>query len=189
MDEERSEGSLEVATLGAGCFWCVEAVFQRLHGVEKVVSGYSGGHLESPGYEQVCSGNTGHAEVCQIHYDPYKISFRELLEIFWMTHDPTTRNRQGNDIGSQYRSVILYHNERQKQEAEEVAAKLEAEKIWNHPLVTEIIPFTRFWPAEGYHQNYYNDNSDKGYCSLVIAPKLKKFKDKFRDKLRVDESN
>ena len=106
-----------------------------------------------------------------------------------MTHDPTTRNRQGNDIGSQYRSVILYHNERQKQEAEEVAAKLEAEKIWNHPLVTEIIPFTRFWPAEGYHQNYYNDNSDKGYCSLVIAPKLKKFKDKFRDKLRVDESN
>ncbi len=183
MDEKRMEEGYGLATLGAGCFWCVEAVFQRLRGVESVVSGYSGGNLESPSYDQVCSGKTGHAEVCQIRYDPERISFGELLEVFWRTHDPTTRNRQGNDIGSQYRSVVFYHDEQQKQEAEAIMARLEAEKLYDHPLVTEIVPFHRFWPAEGYHQKYYNNNISKGYCALVIAPKLEKFSALFRDKL------
>jgi peptide-methionine (S)-S-oxide reductase len=174
----------QVATFGSGCFWCTEAIFQRLDGVEKVVSGYSGGHVENPTYEQVCTGTTGHAESIQITYDPSKASYDELLEVFWKTHDPTTRNRQGNDVGPQYRSVIFYHNPEQKKLAESYKGKLEAERIWTRPVVTEIVPFTRFWPAEDYHQNYYNNNPSKGYCSIVITPKIEKFKKIFRDRLK-----
>lgn len=184
MNEKGDQTKLRVATFGAGCFWCVEAVFQRLEGVQKVVSGYSGGHVDHPTYEQVCTGTTGHAEACQITYDPARISYDELLEVFWKTHDPTTRNRQGNDIGPQYRSVIFYHDEEQKQLAESYKTKLEAEHIWNRPIVTEIVPFTKFWPAESYHQNYYNNNPDKGYCTLVITPKVEKFRKVFKDKLK-----
>ncbi|MBM3790867.1 MAG: peptide-methionine (S)-S-oxide reductase MsrA [Acidobacteria bacterium] len=176
--------NLKKATFGAGCFWCVEAVFQRLEGVEKVVSGYSGGHVEDPTYEQVCSGRTGHAEVCQIAYDPAKITFDQMLEVFWKTHDPTTRDRQGNDVGPQYRSVIYYHDAGQKELAERYKARLEAERIWNRPIVTEIAPFEKFWPAEAYHQNYYNNNPNQGYCSFVITPKIEKLRKIFRDRLK-----
>lgn len=177
------EKQIKQATFGAGCFWCVEAVFQRLDGVEKVVSGYSGGTTSDPTYEQVCTGTTGHAEVCQISYDPSKISYDELLEVFWKTHDPTTRNRQGNDVGTQYRSIILFHDEEQQRLAASYKAKLESEHIWNKSIVTEIVPFQKFWPAEAYHQNYYNNNSAQGYCQLVITPKLDKFSKIFKDKL------
>lgn len=176
--------NLELATFGAGCFWCVEAVFQRLEGVEKVVSGYAGGEADNPTYKQVSSGNTGYAEVCQISYDPDKISFDELLEVFWETHDPTTLNRQGADVGTQYRSVIFYHNEEQQKLAEEYKVKLEKAEIFDDPIVTEISPFTKFFAAEDYHQNYYNDNSSQPYCSFVITPKLEKFKKVFADKLK-----
>ncbi len=175
---------LKLATFGGGCFWCTEAIFQRLNGVENVVPGYSGGHVENPTYEQVCTGTTGHAESIQITYDPAKVSYDELLEVFWKTHDPTTRNRQGNDVGPQYRSVIFYRDEEQKRVAESYKAKLDAEHIWSRPIVTEIVPFTKFWPAEAYHQNYYNNNTSKGYCSLVITPKIEKFKKIFRDRLK-----
>ena len=175
---------LRLATFGAGCFWCVEAVFQRLDGVEKVVSGYSGGHVSNPTYEQVCAGTTGHAEVCQISYNPQKISYDKLLEVFWKTHDPTTRNRQGEDVGTQYRSVIFYHDDEQKKLAEGYKAKLDAEHIWDRPIVTEIVPFPKFWPAESYHQNYYNNNPGKVYCSLVITPKVEKFKEIFQERLK-----
>ncbi|MFH1572663.1 MAG: peptide-methionine (S)-S-oxide reductase MsrA [Acidobacteriota bacterium] len=176
--------TLKQATFGAGCFWCVEAVFQRLEGVEKVVSGYSGGHVEDPTYEQVCTGRTGHAEVCQITYDPAKITFDQMLEVFWKTHDPTTRDRQGNDIGPQYRSVIYYHDAGQKELAEGYKARLEAERIWNRPIVTEIAPFEKCWPAEAYHQNYYNNNPNQGYCSFVITPKVEKLRKIFHDRLK-----
>jgi peptide-methionine (S)-S-oxide reductase len=175
---------LKQATFGGGCFWCVEAIFQRLEGVEKVVSGYSGGTVDNPTYEQVCSGSTGHAEVVQITYDPAKVSYDELLEVFWKTHDPTTLNRQGNDVGTQYRSVIFYHDEDQKKLAEAYKAKLDEEDIWSRPIVTEIVPFTKFWPGEGYHQNYYNNNRSQGYCLLVITPKIEKFHKIFKDKLK-----
>jgi peptide-methionine (S)-S-oxide reductase len=178
-----NEGS-RTATFGAGCFWCVEAVFQRLEGVEKVVSGYSGGTAERPTYAQVCSGTTGHAEACQITFDPAKIAYEQLLEVFWKTHDPTTRNRQGNDVGSQYRSVIFYHEDEQRRVAEEYKSKLEAARIWERPIVTEIVPFQKFWPAEDYHQDYYNQNPTQTYCSLVIAPKLDKFTQVFGAKLK-----
>ncbi len=180
--EARSE--LKKATFAGGCFWCTEAIFQRLSGVEKVVPGYSGGHVDNPTYEQVCTGSTGHAESIQISYDPAKVSYDQLLEVFWKTHDPTTRNRQGNDLGPQYRSVIFYHDAEQKNLAEAYKAKLESEHIWDKPVVTEIVPFTKFWPAENYHQNYYNNNLTKGYCTLVITPKIEKFKKIFKDRLK-----
>ncbi|MBN2229403.1 MAG: peptide-methionine (S)-S-oxide reductase MsrA [Candidatus Thorarchaeota archaeon] len=174
---------MEVATFGSGCFWCTEAVFQQLKGVNSVVSGYSGGHVENPSYEQVCTGKTGHAEVCQIEFDPKQISFEELLEIFFDTHDPTTLNRQGNDFGTQYRSVIFYHNEDQKQLAEKMKSDLEGKKTFKGPIVTEIAAFEKFYPAENYHQNYFRDNPNQGYCRYVIAPKVAKFKKVFKLKL------
>jgi peptide-methionine (S)-S-oxide reductase len=175
---------LKVATFGAGCFWCVEAVFKQLAGVAMVVSGYSGGYIDNPTYEDVSSGRTGHAEVCQITYDPARISYEKLLEVFWKTHDPTTKNRQGNDIGTQYRSVIFYHDAEQKRLALEYKAKLEAAKIWDKPVVTEIVPSQKFWPAEDYHQNYYERNPDKSYCRLVITPKIQKFREIFAPELQ-----
>ena len=180
MDETR----LEKATFGSGCFWCTEAIFERLNGVVKVESGYSGGKVEDPTYEEVCSGTTGHAEVTQITYDPTKISYDELLEVFWKTHDPTTLNRQGNDVGTQYRSVIFYHNEEQKTLAEKYKIELNKSGAWENPIVTEISPFTKFYSAEGYHQDYYANNPNQGYCVFVIAPKLERFKKVFKDKLK-----
>ncbi|MBZ0184292.1 MAG: peptide-methionine (S)-S-oxide reductase MsrA [Melioribacteraceae bacterium] len=174
----------ESATFGAGCFWCVEAVFERLNGVEKVISGYSGGTVPNPTYEEVCNGTTGHAEVCQIIYDPQKISYKELLEVFWSTHDPTTLNRQGNDVGTQYRSAIFYHNEEQKKLAEEYKRKLAEAKIFDNPIVTEITKLNKFYEAEKYHQDYYNNNKYQPYCMFVITPKLEKFKKVFQEKLK-----
>ena len=179
-----SEEGLQKATFGSGCFWCTEAIFENLSGVSSVVSGYSGGQVENPSYEAVCTGTTGHAEVTQITYDPNVISFDELLEVFWKTHDPTTLNRQGNDVGTQYRSVIFYHNEEQKELAEKYKAELNKSGAWDNPIVTEISPFTNFYPAEEYHQDYYMNNSNQGYCAFVIAPKLEKFKKVFKDKLK-----
>lgn len=184
MDDKNDKSGLRQATFGEGCFWCVEAVFQRLEGVEKVVSGYSGGTVDRPTYEQVCTGTTGHAEICEITYDPRKVSYDELLEVFWKTHDPTTKNRQGEDVGTQYRSVIFYHDEEQKRLAESYRTKLDAEHIWDRPIVTEIVPFKKFWPAEDYHQDYFNKNPEKGYCRLVINPKVEKFKRIFKDRLK-----
>ncbi len=176
---------METATFGSGCFWCTEAVFQRLKGVETVVSGYSGGFVENPSYEEVCSGTTGHAEATQIKYDPAQISYEELLEVFWKTHDPTTLNQQGNDFGPQYRSAIFYHNDEQRRLAEEYKKKLGAAHIWDKPIVTEITAFTNFYPAENYHQDYFNRNPNQPYCAYIIRPKLKKLEDVFRDKLAV----
>ncbi len=176
--------SLQTATFGGGCFWCVEAVFEELNGVTSVVSGYAGGHKENPTYKEVCDGTTGHAEVCQIQYDPKIVSYAELLEVFWKTHDPTTLNRQGNDVGTQYRSVIYYHNDEQKQLAEGYKKKLDEEKIWPNPIVTEIEPLPKFYPAENYHQDYYSENGNQPYCSFVITPKLEKFRKVFKDKLK-----
>ena len=175
---------METATFGSGCFWCTEAVFQQLKGVSSVVSGYSGGHAKNPSYEQVCTGRTGHAEVCQIQFDPEQIPFEELLDVFFNTHDPTTLNRQGNDVGTQYRSVIFYHSERQKQIAERVKAELGESGTWKNPIVTEILPFEKFYPAEDYHQNYFRNNPNQGYCRLVISPKLDKFQKVFKLKLK-----
>ncbi len=163
---------IETATFGGGCFWCMEAVFERLPGVKSVTSGFAGGHTTNPTYEQVCTGDTGHAEVTQIEFDPVKISYEKLLDVFWQAHDPTTLNRQGADEGTQYRSVILYHDEAQKAAAEK--SKAAAQKQFKHPIVTEIVPFTKFYPAEKYHQDYYDNNRDAGYCRVVIAPKLEK---------------
>ena len=174
----------DTATFGAGCFWCVEAVFQQLKGVLSVESGYSGGHTKNPTYKEVCTGTTGHAETCRITYDPSMISFTELLEVFWKTHDPTTLNRQGGDIGTQYRSVIFYHNENQRRLAEEMKSELDAAHIWLDPLVTEILPFQEFFKAEAYHQEYYFQNSSQPYCSTVITPKIEKFRKVFSDKLK-----
>lgn len=179
-----SESTLDTATFGAGCFWCVEAVFQRVKGVEHVVSGYTGGHVKNPTYQQVSTGNTGHAEVAQITFDPSVISYSNLLEIFWETHDPTTLNRQGNDVGTQYRSAVFYHNQAQKQEAERIKAKLNASGKWKDAIVTEISPLGEFYKAENYHQNYYNQNSYQPYCQFVISPKLQKFEKKFSDKAK-----
>ncbi len=173
----------ELATFGSGCFWCTETIFRKLNGVKSAVSGYSGGTKENPTYKEVCTGTTGHAEVVKVTFDPTIISYKELLEIFWKIHDPTTLNRQGNDIGTQYRSVIFYHNEEQKKIAEEYKSKLEEEKIFNDPIVTEITHFTKFFPAENYHQDYYEQNKTQPYCSFVITPKLEKFKKVFREKI------
>lgn len=176
--------TMETATFGAGCFWCVEAVFQEVDGVESVVSGYSGGARPDPTYGSVSTGATGHAEACQITYDPKKVTYAELLEIFWKTHDPTTKDRQGADVGTQYRSVIFTHNEEQKKLAEHYRAELEKAKIYDDPIVTEIVPFKAFYKAEAYHQDYYSSNPDQGYCRLVIQPKIEKFRKVFRDKLK-----
>lgn len=174
----------ELATFGGGCFWCTEAIFQQVAGVQKVVSGYAGGKVKNPTYKEVCTGLTGHAEVVQITFDPAVISYDELLEIFWKTHDPTTLNRQGNDVGTQYRSVIYYHSEEQKKKAEYYRKKLDESGAFGRPIVTEISPFTEFYPAEDYHQNYYRLNPSAPYCQYVIAPKLEKFRKVFTKKLQ-----
>ncbi len=175
----------ETATFGTGCFWCTEAVFQELKGVYKVTSGYSGGSVKNPSYEEVCTGTTGHAECLQIVYDPAVISFKELLEVFWEAHDPTTLNRQGNDVGTQYRSVIFYHNEEQKKLATEYKEKLDKSGAYNSPIVTEITPFASFYAAEDYHQDYYRLHGSQPYCTFVIRPKVEKFEKVFKDKLKV----
>ncbi len=174
----------DTATLGAGCFWCVEAVFQQLNGVHKVTSGYSGGHVKNPSYEQVCEKNTGHAEVIQVVFDPMVISFDELLEVFWQTHDPTTLNKQGNDVGPQYRSAVFYHSEEQKEKAQYYKDQLNKSGAWKSPVVTEIAPYTAFYEAEAEHQNFYLNNGSQPYCYFVIRPKLEKFEKVFRDKLK-----
>ncbi len=177
----------ETATLAAGCFWCVEAIFADLRGVRRVTSGYAGGKTANPTYEQVCSGMTGYAEAVQITFDPSTLSFRDLLEIFWHIHDPTTLNRQGPDTGTQYRSVIFYHTPEQQATAEESKREMEKAGLWPDRIVTEIVPFTNFFPAENYHQNYYRDNPNQQYCRLVINPKITKFRISFRDKLKKTE--
>ena len=183
MSTEQNK-NLEIATFAAGCFWCVEAQYQQLDGVEKVESGYIGGHVDNPTYKQVCTGTTGHAEACNIYYNPEKITYDELLAAFWVAHDPTTLNRQGNDVGTQYRSAIFYHNEEQKQKAEEYKRRLNEEKAYHNPVVTEISPYTKFYVAEEYHQDYYNENGTQPYCVFVVKPKLDKFKKVFADKLK-----
>lgn len=180
--EMQKEG--EVTTLGAGCFWCVEAIFQELKGVSKVESGYMGGEIKNPSYKEVCTGTTGHAEVAQITFDPDVISFEEILEVFWQTHDPTTLNRQGADKGTQYRSAIFYHSEKQKRTAEELKEKLDNSGAFSNPIVTEITEASTFYVAENYHQDYYNQNGEQGYCRMVIKPKLDKFHKVFKDKLK-----
>lgn len=176
--------NVEQATLGGGCFWCTEAIFLRLNGVEEVKSGYSGGKIKNPSYREVCTGRTGHAEVIQITFDPKIISFAEILEVFFATHDPTTLNRQGNDIGTQYRSVIFYHNEEQKKIAEKVLSLFEKDKVYDNPVVTEITPFSNFYLAEDYHNNYFEQNPAQPYCQFVIAPKVEKFQKIFKEKLK-----
>jgi peptide-methionine (S)-S-oxide reductase len=175
---------LETATLAAGCFWCVEAVFSRLRGVKKVISGYTGGTAPAPTYEAVCSGSTGHAEAVQISFDPEMISFAELLEVFWHTHDPTTLNRQGADSGTQYRSAIFFHDERQREIAEKSKRETGEKGLWPDPIVTEIVPFSKFFEAEEYHQDYYRLNAYQSYCRLVIDPKIRKLQKEFADKLK-----
>ena len=175
---------LETATLGGGCFWCVEAVFEQLKGVHSVVSGYSGGATENPTYRDVCSGSTGHAEAVQIDFDPTVVPYRDIFEVFFATHDPTTLNRQGADVGTQYRSVIFYHSPQQKAVAEEVIADLNQQGIWSRPIVTEIAPAAPFYRAEDYHLGYYRENPSQPYCQAVIEPKVVKFRQKFADKLK-----
>ncbi len=175
-------GQTEVATLGGGCFWCVEAVFQDLKGVLQVESGYSGGHVDNPSYREICNGTTGHAEVIRVTFDPGVITFREILEIFFSFHDPTTLNRQGNDAGTQYRSAIFYHSPEQKADAEEI--KKSEQENWSDPIVTEITPFVKYYKAEDYHQNYYKEHQSQPYCSVVISPKVRKLREKYRDKLK-----
>ncbi|HYF30599.1 MAG TPA: peptide-methionine (S)-S-oxide reductase MsrA [Chitinophagaceae bacterium] len=176
--------NLDTATFGTGCFWCTEAIFQQLEGVKKVRSGYSGGKVPNPTYKEICTGTTGHAECIEIVYDPNTISFDELLEVFWQTHDPTTLNRQGNDVGTQYRSVIFYHNQDQKQKAEKYKAELDKSGAFADPIVTEIAPAAVFYVAEDYHQNYYNNNGSQPYCYFVIKPKLEKFNKVFKNKIK-----
>ncbi len=176
--------SLETATLAGGCFWCLEAVYDELKGVVDVVSGYAGGKVTNPSYEAVCTGETGHAEVVQIKFDPKVVSYRQLLEVFFTIHDPTSMNRQGADVGTQYRSAIFYHTPEQKAIAEEVVRDLEREKIWGKPIVTQIVPFQAFYPAEEYHQEYYRRNPYQGYCMAIIAPKVAKFRQKYLEQLK-----
>jgi peptide-methionine (S)-S-oxide reductase len=175
---------LETATLAAGCFWCVEAVFDDLRGVEDVVSGYSGGHKENPTYQEVCSETTGHAEVVQVRFDPNELSYADLLRVFFTVHDPTQLNRQGNDIGTSYRSAIFYHSDEQRQTAEQIIAEITAAGIYDRPIVTEVTPFDRFWPAEDYHQEYFANNPNQPYCAAVVAPKVAKFRQKFAARLK-----
>jgi peptide-methionine (S)-S-oxide reductase len=185
---ERNKGSVspdrETATLAGGCFWCLEAVFLELNGVEKVVSGYSGGAVEKPSYREVSTGTTGHAEVVQIFFNAEEISYKDILEVFFTIHNPTTLNRQGADVGTQYRSAIFYHSDEQKKIAENVIQELDRSNIWENPIVTEVIPFQNFYPAEDYHQDYYKQNSDEPYCRLVIEPKVAKLRKHFIDTLK-----
>ena len=176
--------NLEVATLAGGCFWCLEAVYDELTGVVDVVSGYSGGSIPNPSYEAVCTGKTGHAETVQLIFDPHVITYRELLEVFFTIHDPTTLNRQGADVGTQYRSAIFYHNPEQNTVTEQVIADLEQQKVWDKPIVTELTPFSTFFPAEAYHQEYFKRNPYQGYCTAIIAPKVAKFRKNFLAKLK-----
>ena len=178
------EKNLETATLGAGCFWCVEAVFDDLRGVEDVVSGYSGGNKDNPTYQEVCSESTGHAEVVRLTFDPQIIDFSDILRVFFTVHDPTQLNRQGNDIGTSYRSAIFYHNDEQRQAAEEVIKEITDEGIYDKPIVTEVTAFDKFWPAEDYHQEYFANNPNQPYCAAVVAPKVAKFRKKFVDRLK-----
>jgi peptide-methionine (S)-S-oxide reductase len=175
----------DTATFGAGCFWCVEAVYQQLEGVISVTSGYSGGSIKNPSYKEVCSGLTGHAEVCQIVFDPAKISYTDMLQAFWLSHDPTTLNRQGNDEGTQYRSVIYYHDDQQKKLSEQYKKELDTSHAYSNPVVTEISALGDFYVAENYHQNYFNENGDQPYCQFVVKPKVEKFRKVFKDKLKV----
>jgi len=180
----QTKSETTTATLGGGCFWCLEAVFERLEGVSSVASGYAGGHVEHPTYRQVCGGDTGHAEVVQLGFDPKVISFGELLEVFFAIHDPTTPNRQGHDVGPQYRSIILWHDEEQRHAAEAVIADLNRRQIWERPIVTELAPFTVFFPAEDYHREYFRRNPEQGYCQTVVAPKVAKFRQRFAHRLK-----
>lgn len=174
----------ETATLGGGCFWCIDAVFRQLEGVVRVQSGYAAGHMEDPDYEAVCSGETGHAEVVQVEFDPAVLPYRQVLEVFFTVHDPTTKDRQGADVGTQYRSIVLTHSKEQEKAARDLIAELEAEKVWDAPIVTQVEPAGRFYPAEDYHQDYYNRNPGQGYCMAVIRPKLAKFRKAWSAKLR-----
>ena len=185
QDLENDSINLEIATLAGGCFWCLEAVYTQLKGVVKSVSGYSGGNVAKPSYREVCSGSTGHAEVVQVTFDPRQISYKDLLEIFFTIHDPTTLNRQGNDVGTQYRSAIFYHNPEQKALAEQVIQEVAREHIWDRPIVTEIVPFTGFYPAEEYHQDYFKLHPTQPYCQVVIAPKVAKFRQKYTSLLQI----
>ncbi len=189
MDSHTSElptlgPAQEAVTLGGGCFWCLEPLFDDLIGVENVVVGYAGGSVPNPSYQEVCTGRTGHAEVIQVIFNPQQISFRDILEVFFSVHDPTTPNRQGADVGPQYRSIILYHSSEQKETAEQVIREFEAENVWDAPIVTEVAPLTEFYPAEDYHQEYYKKNPGQGYCQVVIAPKISKFRKRFQERLK-----
>jgi len=179
-----TERSGEQATLGGGCFWCLEAVYKELRGVERVASGYAGGHVPDPGYAQVCEGTTGHAEVVQITFDPEAVSYRELLEVFFTIHDPTTLNRQGADVGTQYRSAVFYHSPEQRETAEQVVAEMTAQGVWDAPIVTEVVPLEIFYPAEDYHQDYFERNPFQPYCRAVVAPKVSKFRKHFLERLK-----
>jgi len=185
-NENLNPANLDTATFGAGCFWCVEAQFQMLDGVVKTESGYAGGQVKNPSYKEVCNGTTGHAEVIQVTYDKTKLTYDEMLQAFWLSHDPTQLNRQGNDVGTQYRSVIFYHNDEQKKIAEDYRMKLNQEKVYDGPVVTEISPYTVFYKAEDYHQNYFNENGDQPYCAFVIQPKVEKFRKVFGKKLKTE---
>jgi peptide-methionine (S)-S-oxide reductase len=180
----QAQDGLETITLGSGCFWCTEAFFAELKGVESAISGYSGGEIKNPSYREICTGRTGHAEVVQVKFDPKVISIDEILEVFWMTHDPTTLNRQGNDVGTQYRSAVFYHSEEQRQKAEFYKNRLDEEGVFSDPIVTEITAFSEFYPAENYHQDYYALNKSQPYCQYVITPKMEKFKKAFAEKLK-----
>ena len=184
MGRMEMKEKVELATFGGGCFWCVEAIFERVAGVDKAVSGYAGGNVANPTYKQVTTGMTGHAEVVQISFDPAQVTYLELLEIFFKTHDPTTLNRQGADVGTQYRSIVLFHNEEQRKMTEKVIAELDAEGIWKNPIVTQVEPFEQFYAAEGYHQEYFENNPSVGYCRVVIQPKVEKFEKVFKEKLK-----
>lgn len=181
MDSQQGK---EMATLGGGCFWCLEAVYDDLRGIESVVSGYAGGETANPSYEAVCAGTTGHAEVVQVTFDPGVVSYRELLEVFFAIHDPTTLNRQGGDTGTQYRSAIFYHTPEQRETAEQVIAEVSAAEVWDAPIVTEVVPLTEFYPAEEYHQNYFARNPNQPYCRVVVAPKVSKFRKHYLDRLK-----
>lgn len=188
-EKKHKEKKVEVATFGNGCFWCTEAVFEELKGVESAVSGYSGGRVPNPTYDQVCTGGTGHAEVIQVTYDPSVITFPELLEVFWKTHDPTTLNQQGPDHGTQYRSAVFYHNEEQRELAEKYKARLDEAGAFDAPIVTEITKFQKFYPAEDYHQEYFSANPRQPYCRAVVKPKVVKFRKAFKDKLKVNDKS
>lgn len=187
MGQTNKNEGMELATLGAGCFWCTEAIFERVKGVSKVESGYAGGNVKNPDYKSVTSGETGHAEVVQVEYDPDIVSFTALLEIFFKTHDPTTLNRQGADVGTQYRSCILYHDDKQLDLARDVIDKLDGAGIWNDPIVTTLEPYKEFYVAEKYHQEYYENNPNQGYCRLVIQPKVEKFESLFKEMLKKED--